>query len=99
MRRPGTLIGRSDPFLDFHVAKPIHAREGTPDREWRFMDTAPRDGTPILVWVKWQNAPHSPAIVAFEMKDWVRVGMKRTIAEAVITHWMALPQGPEPHDA
>jgi hypothetical protein len=100
MRRPGTIFGHADPFLDFHAARRLETRpRAEASRAWQFMDTAPRDGTPILVWVKWQNAPHSAAIVSYEVKQWVRVGMRRSIAEDAISHWMPLPDGPDAHEA
>lgn len=100
MSRPGTITRRSDPILDFHKANRMERqpREQTKP-EWRFMDTAPRDGTPILAWVRWQNASPSPAIVAYEVREWVRVGMRRTVGEQALTHWMPLPGEPEEYSA
>jgi hypothetical protein len=45
---------------------------------------------------------HEPELighVSYEVKQWVRVGMRRTIAEDAISYWMPLPDGPEAHEA
>jgi hypothetical protein len=100
MPRPGTLTRRSDPILDFYKASRIERQpQQAMSPEWRFMDTAPRDGTPILAWVRWQNASPSPAIVAFEVREWVRVGIRRTVGEQALTHWMPLPSEPDEYSA
>src|SRR5919107_5824244 len=67
-----TKLSHSDPLTDVRAARLLEAldaertRAVSPGGAWQAMGTAPRDGTPILVWVRWQNAPAGPAIVQWD---------------------------------
>jgi len=77
-----TKLSHSDPLTDVRAARLLEAldaersRAVSPGGAWQAMGTAPRDGTPILVWVRWQNAPAGPAIVQWDAvgRGW-RAGM------------------------
>jgi hypothetical protein len=97
-----TKLSHADPLTDVRAARLLEAldaertRAVSPGGGWKAMATAPRDGTPILVWVRWQNAPPGPAIVQWDTarKSWKRLGAARPIAATIATHWMPLPAGP-----
>lgn len=57
--------------------------------EWRTIDSAPRDGTPVLVW----GGRHSPkpVIVESDGEWWNTAGRG---LRATPTHWMPLPDPP-----
>ena len=65
----------------------------TPPR-WRPIETAPRDGTRILVWtsagaeIVSANDAHDPGAAVW---DWLAVDCVRVVA----THWQPLPTPPE----
>jgi len=60
--------------------------------KWKSIDTAPKDGTRILLWLE----PHKMA----EILRWNALGQfwvtdaDRPVNVATPTHWMALPQPP-----
>lgn len=68
--------------------------------EWRPIETAPKDGTPVLLWVgvgmsepwaqtaRWVNEPESG------WSGWVDTYEGFDLAEP--THWMPLPAPPSP---
>jgi hypothetical protein len=74
--------------------------------EWQPIETAPKDGTPILVWRKagivwlayWndsflhvQSDQHMPAWVVFDCEDpWFSETYQSP------THWQPLPEPPKP---
>ncbi|MEA3041211.1 MAG: hypothetical protein QOC65_700 [Sphingomonadales bacterium] len=97
-----TKLSHSDPLTDVRAARLLEAldaertRAVSPGGAWQAMGTAPRDGTPILVWVRWQNAPAGPAIAQWDVvgRGWKRLGVARPIAPTIATHWMPLPAGP-----
>ena len=91
-----------DPFTDARAARLLErfeaeaAKANQPKNGWMPITTAPQDGTAILVWARWKNAPAGPAIVEWVKrgKEWKRVGETRSIASGIATHWMPLPSGP-----
>lgn len=69
--------------------------------EWQPIETAPRDGTPILIYddgmievVTWMEA--EPTILGDGSKTWAGAdagpGYQNTYEDA--THWMRLPEPP-----
>lgn len=59
---------------------------------WKPIETAPRDGTWVLVWEQYINTEYHPAEVARFMTDrWTNSGSK-SIPNA--SHWMPLPARP-----
>jgi hypothetical protein len=95
-----TKLSHTDPLTDVRAARLLEALDAertralSPGEAWQAMSTAPRDGRPILVWVRWQNAPAAPAIAQWDGRGWKRVGVARPIAPTIATHWMPLPAGP-----
>lgn len=72
-------------------------------REWKPIETAPKDGTPILAWCVHENAKFCKDPIAegfkfmviaywttFNKGGWVWHGGNGTF-----THWMPLPPPPE----
>jgi hypothetical protein len=60
-------------------------------RTWQGIDTAPRDGTPVLVYC----APHC-AVAVWESGHWYDpVYSDGLPALDHATHWMPLPEAPE----
>lgn len=102
MHHSANNLSQSDPLTDARAARLLEAldaeraRAGALASGWQAIGTAPRDGTPILVWVRWQNAPAGPAIAQWDTvrKGWKRLGVPRPIAPTITTHWMPLPPGP-----
>ena len=95
-------LSHSDPLTDIRAARlldPLRARRSRPrgmSPSWRPIETAPRDGTPVLVWVRWQNTPAGPAIAEWDLRreSWKRAGIARPIAPTIVTHWLPLPGSP-----
>lgn len=59
---------------------------------WRPIETAPKDGTWVLVWEQYINTKYHPAEVARFLSDrWVNSASRR-IANA--SHWMPIPALP-----
>ena len=97
MYSPGTQLSRLDPLADIRAARWLEGRIPGGDhikQTWKPIDTAPRDGTAILAWVRWQNASASACIVAFTNKRWRRVANGREIAGEALTCWGPVPSGP-----
>ena len=101
MHHTSSELSQLDPLTDIRAARLLegldaHTRAAQPANGWMAITTAPRDGTVILVWARWKNAPAGPAIVEWVARrsEWKRVGEPRSIASAIVTHWMPLPGGP-----
>ena len=72
--------------------------------EWQPIETAPKDGTPVLVYAEregWRGTPRIVCAARLEHhKDWCVYGCAPTIlSEQVLdscipTHWMPLPEPP-----
>jgi hypothetical protein len=64
--------------------------------EWQPMETAPKDGTEILVWMdgkqiivaRWAEA------LAFGWADWIETVEGYRLRKNLLTHWMPLPASP-----
>jgi hypothetical protein len=102
MHHDGTKLSHLDPFTDARAARllesldrQVHDSSRLPNG-WQPVSTAPRDGTAVLVWAEWKNAPAGPAIVEWvqRRKEWKRLGETRSIASGIVTYWMPLPPGP-----
>lgn len=67
--------------------------------EWQPIETAPRDGTNILVW--WSAEFHCPVVAHYADKyensgiGWKITGWGNVISRSSPTHWMHLPQPPK----
>ena len=101
MHHTSAELSQLDPLTDIRAARLLEAldaqtRAAQPANGWMPINAAPRDGTAIMVWAQWKNAPAGPAIVEWlpRRKEWKRVGETRSIASGIVTHWMALPEGP-----
>jgi thioesterase domain-containing protein len=63
---------------------------------WLPIETAPKDGTEILIWMdgkqrivaRWADAP------AFGWSDWIETVEGYRLRKNVITHWQPLPEPP-----
>lgn len=73
--------------------------------QWHDIASAPKDGTPILVWfglygahrVFWSEEPNGPGIGSWCVTDNKREDMPlRRYREGEDTHWMPLPSLPSP---
>ena len=102
MHHTSPELSHLDPLMDVRAARLLErldaqaAEVGEPKNGWLPINTAPLDGTAILVWARWKNAPAGPAIAEWVKgrKEWKHVGEVRSIAAGIVTHWMALPQSP-----
>jgi hypothetical protein len=72
----------------------------TIDRHWKPIETAPKDGTIIDLWVLWSDAPARRANCKWsgdEVEGW-ELGEGFTQFQysswPVVTHWMPLPAPP-----
>jgi hypothetical protein len=70
---------------------------------WQPIETAPKDGTPVMVWpptfhglvscAAWIDDESNPYT---ENKRWVRHDARNQIQKGIhITHWAPIPAGPE----
>lgn len=67
------------------------------ERGWRSIDTAPKDGTRILLWHRYR--PNSSVIGYWSAShgDWMSDSGE--LQRGFITHWQPLPPGPtQEHD-
>ena len=101
MHHTSAELSHLDPLTDIRAARLLESldaqtRAAQPAHGWMPISTAPLDGTAILVWARWKNAPAGPAIVEWvkRRKEWKRVGETRSVASGIVTHWMPLPLGP-----
>jgi hypothetical protein len=102
MDHSATKLSQTDPLTDVRAARLLEAldaernRAVSPRTPWQPINTAPRDGTAVLLWVRWQNAPAGPIIAQWDefRSGWKRVGVARPIAPTIVSHWLALPAGP-----
>lgn len=102
MNQTATKLSQSDPLTDVRAARLLEALDAERSRTvaarnaWQPIATAPRDGTTVLLWVRWQNAPPGPAIAQWDglRSGWKRLGVARPIASTIVTHWLPLPAGP-----
>lgn len=76
------------------------------ERQWRTIDSAPKDGTPIDLWVivdGWQDEKRIPNCTWGWMRKWGGeevqgwVGLGNLHEDRVPTHWMPLPSPPPEH--
>src|SRR3954462_5760230 len=102
MDHSATKLSQTDPLMDVRAARLLEAldkersRAISPRTPWQPINTAPRDGTAVLLWVRWQNAPAGPMIAQWDefRSGWKRVGVARPIAPSIATDWGAPPRGP-----
>ena len=101
MHHTSAELSHLDPLTDIRAARLLESldaqtRAAQPAHGWMPISTAPQDGTAILIWARWKNAPAGPAIVEWvkRRKEWKRVGEVRSVAAGIVTHWMPLPKGP-----
>jgi hypothetical protein len=99
MHHNTTKLSHLDPFADARAARLLDALDqqvtaSAPTPDWKPIKTAPRDGTPVLVWARWRNAPAGSVVARSNSrrKQWDRHGTKRAIAEEILSHWT--PLGP-----
>jgi hypothetical protein len=100
MHQNTTKLSHLDPFADARAARLLDALDqqvtaSAPMPDWQPIKTAPRDGTPVLVWAKWRNAPAGPVVARWNQRngEWAREGTKRAIADGILSHWRPLPHG------
>src|SRR5215210_4731469 len=95
MHQNTTKLSHLDPLADARAARLLDALDqqvaaSAPTPDWKPIKTAPRDGSPVLVWARWRNAPAGPVVARWDprRKEWKREGTKRVIADAILSHWM-----------
>lgn len=64
--------------------------------EWRSIETAPKDGTPVDLWLSagdrgWRIADCSWS----DDSGWIDAEYQRTPKMLTVTHWMPIPEGPK----
>lgn len=75
------------------------ARRTTPDREaWQPIETAPKDGTPLVMFARYIHATASIVVIASWIESygtWVNQSFSSNpIQEVVPSHWMPRPEFP-----
>ena len=69
--------------------------------EWRDIESAPRDGWPVLLFARCQHATASGIVVGWYLEDrgWTELSFTSPVG-IVPSHWMPLPSPPkeQPHD-
>lgn len=63
--------------------------------EWQPIETAPRDGTPLLLFARCKTATAPVILVGWHIPDagWIEASFTRPVG-VVPTHWMPLPTLP-----
>ena len=74
-------------------------RRTTPDREaWQPIETAPKDGTPLVMFARYIHATASIVVIASWIESygtWVNQSFSgNPIQEVVPSHWMPRPEFP-----
>lgn len=107
-RYAGDMLIEAGQSLGFHdmpvvgrkllAARPAPPAPGMREAlEWRPIDTAPRDGTPILLFARAVHARASIRLVGWYSpteEQWLEASFTRPIG-VVPTRWMPLPDFPE----
>lgn len=91
-------LGLRQLFYEEHAVHPAYlglGGRGAESMNWQTMDSAPRDGTPILVW---GDGACGAAVVRYEgesrTRPWFFLNHADALSEDGLTHWMALPSPP-----
>ena len=69
--------------------------------EWKTIDSAPKDGTSILLWCPYADKSGTIVVGEFWVRAWASSDWKIDYSTMVIldapdpTHWMPLPEPPE----
>lgn len=94
MHRNTTKLFQADPLADAHAARMLESLDAqiaasAPGADWQPIKTAPRDGTRVIVWAKWRNAPAGPVVARWNAmrQEWVRDGIKRGLASEILAAW------------
>ena len=59
--------------------------------QWQPIETAPKDGTWVLIWIDWIGNPRSSA---FENGTWQNLPWVSSVKDYNPSHWMPLPKPP-----
>lgn len=95
------LPSREKIYLQSDFPVPISTHANAAQREivmdWQPLETAPKDGTPILIW-RGASLSHNKMITPIVVARWQRhyfqpVGTSTSAYGA--THWMPLPEPPQ----
>lgn len=88
----GAIFGRMN---EIAVRRPAHHLLAAPQvPKWQPIETAPKDGTEILLWVPGGFVWH--AVMAFSNGMWADRYTGRPLPFLKVpTHWMPLPKPPE----
>lgn len=63
---------------------------------WQPIETAPRDGTPILAYPVWSSSPVAEVVWRPMKRTTGRWESRGLAVHGTLTHWMPLPPPPEP---
>ena len=78
-------------------ANAIEALTNMPSAEsgWRPIETAPKDGPPVLLFARCQHATASGIVVGWHLEDrgWIELSFTSPVG-IVPSHWMPLPEFP-----
>lgn len=65
-------------------------------QQWQAIETAPKDGTPLLLFARWERAEASIRVIGWFIGDeWISnsfIGQGKAVL--VPSHWMPLPPFP-----
>lgn len=78
---------------DLPIREADRVRAIADNLDWKLMDTAPKDGTPVLGFVPdYYQSKGGLAVILWHQDGWYDNGAFKTKP----TRWMPLPQPPEP---
>lgn len=84
----GKLVWEASAAADARI------RELEAEREWRPIDTAPKDGTHILANLETRSEQWQETLFWDGAEEWWWSVRKGDYIEYEVTHWMPLPQPP-----
>jgi hypothetical protein len=87
--------------MDHAEGEPSHDAGAVITQAWQPIETAPRDGTEVLVACPFDDGSYEMSVASWWVKSWAARGRDNDVRLPMLildrqpTHWMRLPADPE----